>query len=288
MNFELELNNVLTIALSSKDGLQESLSASKHGRDNVARKPTLTTRNVLYGGSDPVKTLSIHKNANLASVAYLWYSLSKVYFRDIYSSIEIDNNSVLLHLKRSMLHLYVMTLSDVALRLDSLCKNPIVLEVLDHEEYPVVRVATIPHDLMLTTIRVSAIDSSSDEWEIIDNMGEIHTVFEGDKYTAIYPYCDVALSTNIDIVVRCLGRVKTMAIYREHIAGDHVDMYLGKMLTSPHSRVGDYSNMCKGDTVKRITIRDQGSSVLEASTNGTSDTLVTPESRLMVGLNVEL
>lgn len=287
-SFESARDEALSIALSSKDTLQESLSVAKHGSTTKGRAPTLTIRSLLYGSVEPVKTICIHKCSNEYSVSYLWYSLSRVYFRDVYLSVQALDDCVRLYMDRDKLDLYVISLEDIVSGLQEGCKYPLMIDIVGDPDDLCIEVNRIPGDIMLKCVRASPIDCIKDDWEVTGSVGEIQTVFKGDKYSSVYPYCDVTLSTNVNITIRHLGKTKAAVLYRMYASGEHIDLYLSRMVTSSDDEVVDYGNMAKDDIIKRMTIRDQISNIVESSLRGDVDLLSSRESRLMAGLDLNI
>jgi hypothetical protein len=281
--FEAEWDKGLSIALLSKDTLQNSLNASKHDASAVSDSNSLTVRKILYGSTSPTRTICIHLNNTVHSVLYLWYSMSKVYIRDICSSIESLEGSYMLHFSQVKLDLYVLNIAEVCNGLNVSYKVHMVFKVANSS---CIEVRIVPQDIMLRCVRESPISSHSDEWEVFGKFGEIYSVFNGDKYKHLYPYCDTTLSTDLNITVRYIGKAKAAILYKQHIKGDNVDIYLSKMLSTRAGEVSDYNSMSRSDPIKRMTIRDQMSGLVQSALNQDRDSMILKESRLMVGLNI--
>ena len=275
----------LTIALSSKDSLQSSISAGKHGSEGSGAGGTVDLRSVLYGSINGVRTMCIHLNANMYSVSYLWYSMVTVYVRDVYQSYAYSSGEGQLTLSNEKLDLYVIDAQAIAASLDECMDRQMVQGVRVLGGSTVLTLVEPPHDIMVRCVRKSSANISEGDWEMRGTVGEIRTYFSGDKYLLLSPYCDVALCTDMSVVVRHLGKAKAAVLYRRYLREDNVDLYLSKMLTQGKG-IYDYGTPHGSDTVKRMMVRSQVGTMVDAALEGSVDDLTSMESRLALGLSM--
>lgn len=276
----------LSIALSSKESLQSSISAAKHGDDESNSKLVLDLRSMLYGSTSPTKTICIHHCANMYSVSYLWYSMCNVHIRDICYTLIYGSSTSALILDNNKLSLYVIKPKDVVEGLNAKEKKAIASYGGMKGGRHVLVLDNPPHNIMSRHARVSYVGISEGDWEVRGTMGEIRTYFKGERYSALSAYCDVVLSTDVSVTVSYLGKVKASILYRKYVKDQHLDVYLSKVLTCRQG-IEDYGNASRRDVVKRATMRDQIGTMVEASLLDLSDNLSCIESRLMLGLGVD-
>lgn len=285
MHFEADRDRVLDIALVSKDLLQASLDSAKHGKVSSRRGHIVSVRDLLYGSSDTTRTICIHNRSTSIAVEYLWHSKCDVYIRDIQCGLYMSDKSIILKLDTLKMSLYVITPTQVAEGLDASCKETIVREIVEDAEGVSIVLDGLPNDIMVRCIRSTSLCISEGDWEVIGSTGEIYTVIRGDRYVNAYSYCDVILSTNLAVMVNNIGKAKVAELYSRYLDEAEVDLYLSKMLTYPHI-IEDYSTICGDSIIKRITIKDQVTTLIDACLRGVTDELQNREAKLMTGIGM--
>jgi hypothetical protein len=277
----------LEVALASKESLQKSLSAAKHGGELLTRRAPLSVRDILNGGSGRVRTICVHNTTNSLAVECLWHSLCKVSPRDLDCRIEKSESCYILRLKATRLYLYSISMKDLAASVREICSD--VLDVDDQSSTCgdiVIRVRNIPPNWMICELRSSVIECKAGDWTVMGATGTIYTIFKGEKFKVLMPYCSEILSTNSRVMVEYLGKIKTCIMYRKYAEGLDVDLYISRLLCTLPNEVYDYKSMATKDPVKRLTIRDQMGSIANMIDSKAVDLLSCNESKLFSGRNL--
>lgn len=216
----------------------------------------------------------------------MWYSLCKVYVRDILLKLVPLAKGYELHLDNTKLDLYSLSVEVVSDYLRDTHKSELVLGHTQDASGSKIHLLYLPGNIMLLQVRSPSLDATPSMWKVIGVTGQILTLIESEVYSDAYPHCDICLSTDVSIVVDHIGKAKAAVLYRRYVRDSNIDLYLSKMLTKAGG-IEDYKSMCESDVIKRISVRDQVTTLIEASLSGAYDDLSSVESRLMVGLGID-
>lgn len=282
VNFDRHRDAALEVALSSRHSVQQALSSMKHGIANrVQRVCPLSMKDILYGSYSGTKTLAIDENSSEYLVAYKWHSMASVQVRDLRVHISSLTSGYTIQINKTKLDLYVITPADLCKFIQSICT---IISSTETEESVTIHVSDIPIDFMNRYARKSGIDCHCGDWQLSSDNGTVYTLFRGDVYANLLGLSDALMTNNTRLNVEYMGKVNTALMYRKYIVDSNLDLYVGTLLYShPDSAAHDYSSTSKSDAIKRLTIRDQLSTVVSLSLNNASDELVSKESRLMAG-----
>jgi hypothetical protein len=287
INFDSGRDRALDVALSTREKLQSALNSAKHGVSTAfGRGPPLTIRDLLYGNMSDMKTVTVHDDTTKYIVLFKWYSMSTVYLKDITTDVSIAGN-IIVHLDSMKMNLYVIDIEDVA---TGICMhNKDIVDVYpsgtDENNFSLMFMHS-PPDILNRVIRRTSLDCHNGDWEIYGETGTIFTVFRGNKFTNVMTHADATLSSSPDVTASYMGKVNSVILYRKYINDINSDIYLANIFCSKDVGCNTYSNMNISSPIKRLSIRDQVSTLVSSTINNITDDLTSPESRLMIGLNI--
>lgn len=286
MNIDVnsERSRALDIALSSRDRLQNALSSAKHGNLSAFGKGMpLTIRHLLHSNVSRVRTVAVDLDSSRYMILYKWYSLCTLCLRDVYSTMYISSNNVVVSLDENKMALYVISAEEV---LDGLSTNMgNKCEVCMSSSTELV-MDNAPSDVLTRCIRKTALDCTEHDWEVYGESGTIITVFSGNKFSNVMSYCDNTLSSNPEITSAYIGRVCANLLYDKYVSGDHVEIYLSNIMCSKETGCEVYCNAFNDDIIKRLSIRDQINTIVTSTLNHSDHEIVSTESKLMTGMSL--
>lgn len=285
MNLKVsERDESLSVALSVKERLQSALSSSKHGVSGEHGKgAALDVRTLLRGNSMNVSTVAIDYGTSKQLVLFKWYSMCTVLLREIVQSMERRGDTYMIHLDPDKMALYS---TDPGSAVQGLLQSL-------RGKYHIVADGTslvaqsLPPDILTRQIRCTRLNCRESDWDVTDEGGVVYTVFKGEHFDEVVGSASEVLSTNVDVTVSRLGRVRSMLLYRRHLRGESVDQYLANIFCSFSDRCNVYSNIARGDPVKRVSIKDQVGTLVSSSLARRVDTLSSAEAKFMVGAKLE-
>jgi hypothetical protein len=270
-------DRALDVALSTRDDLQRAIDSAKHSRANGTRRNYMRIRDIMYGGTKPTKTLAIHTSMSIPEVECVWYSLSTVTLKDVYTSMGVtDTGGVVVTLSQDRMYLYSVDIEQVCKSLSDVCAS--ITQAGTHD----ILLFGAPANVVNTVVRSTSLDCTPSDWECHDG-DVVVTVFHGDKYMNVLRHCDVTLSTDASLNVSYMGKVRSCMLYRKYVSGEYVDLMVGSLLCSHTSLPAyDYSTVARSDPIKRLTVRELIKSMVSMALSGDKDDLGSPESSLMV------
>ena len=270
-------DKALDVALSSKDDLQRAIDSSKRLRGGGTKKSHMRIRDIMYGSGRATKTLAIHHNMYKAEVECVWYSLSTVRLKDVYSSMSIkDTGEIILTLSQDMIDLHLIDTVQICQGLSEACVSATVVGQCE------ILLVGATANIVNSVVRTTSLNSSPEEWTCYEG-DPVVTVFQGDKYMNVVRHCDVVLSTDAPLNVSYMGKVRSAMLYRRYLSGPNVDLMVGTLLCSNPSLLAyDYSTLAYDDPIKRLTVRDLINSMVSMALSNKEDDLNSSESSLMV------
>lgn len=283
IEFDSMRDAAFDVALSTRDRLQDALNSAKHGmKSPIAEGPILTVRKLLYSNISDISTIAIDHNSSRYLVLYKWHSLATVRIRDILASME-KVGDIVLRLDKLKLNLYILTTSEVATMFSSY-KDTIVATYNDQEAYIIL--SKCPADIITRVARKTQLGCSVAELEVAGDVGTICTTFRGNKFAEVMMYADVTLSTNVEVTVAYMGRIRAATLYNKYISCHNKELQLANIFCTNIRECNTYSSICRSSPVKRMSVRNQTKTLIAASLDGDEDKLQSRESRLMVGADV--
>lgn len=287
MEFESSRSKALDIALSVRSRLQEALSSAKHGMSNTNNSsPGITIRKLLYAGISDVETITIHHNTSRYLVLFRWYSMSTVRLRDIYLDVNVSSITTI-SLSKVKMDLYVLTLQDIATGLNRNNKDVVVASCHEESGICIINISSNTPDILNKLVRKTGFSCSDNEWSVSGEQGDIITTFNGNKFANVMSYADVTLSTNVNVTISYMGRIKAMMLYNKYARDEYSSIYLANILCSKEDSANTYSNISIDDPIKSMSIRSQENTLIKSALNNSIDDLVSIESRLMIGVSLE-
>lgn len=286
INFESARDGALDIALSTRDRLQDALNSGKHGISNsLPSGPPLTIRELLYSNISDTRTIAIDHNTSRYMVLYKWHALATVRLENVLVNME-KLGDVVIRLSREKLDLYVLTVAEIVNGLANYSKEVIVSAYEDNKQHCHITLSKCPPDVLNRVIRRTVLDCSVSEWIVTGETGTIFTTFRGDKFKQVMEYADVTLSTNTNITVAHMGRVNAAILYNRYTNCHNKELQLANIFCANVRECNTYSSISRRSPVKRMSIRNQVSTLIAAALDGEADSLHTHESKLMVGVDI--
>jgi hypothetical protein len=278
----------LDMALTTGIGLQNALSSMKHGmsRESETGVP-ITIRSLLSGGGKGTRTMTIHHGSNKYMVSYIWYSLSTVRLNRIMSAMDSTGGFRVL-LDKTRMCLYVITVDDVAKGISNNNKDIIVTDYGNIDaNLDYIILLHPPSDIANRLVRITDLDCTSDSWTVIEKNDTVFTVFRGDKFANVMQRADVTLSTDVNITVSYIGKVNAAILYTRYLREQGADLYVASMLCLKSSGINTYDTISSSSPLKRISVRKQIDTLVEASIDDMTDDLTSIESKLLAGRNID-
>lgn len=275
-------DEALDIALGSDTGLQRALDAAKHGRAREERRTPITLLDVLHA-AEPRRTVAIHHGLRETEVAFLWYSLCDVHLRHVLRRIDAceDEDACIVVLDPELLALHVLTLSDVQRGLE---RRRLDVEAIDAAK---LKVYDPPCNVSMLPLREAPLPIVPGRFVLHRAGSIVYTVFRGELYRHIAPWCDECLSTSTEVNIAYMGKLNVARAYERHVSGESVDLYIALMLCGrTDTGAYDFQSIGFDDPLKALTIKDQVATLYAACVQRQTDALSSRESKLVVGASL--
>lgn len=287
MNLKLsERDEALEVALSSKDRLQDALSSAKHGISGSWEKSVpLDLRSLLRCNSSDVYTITIDHNSTKLLTLHRWYCVCNVLLKDVYKSMRVEEQVYVVELDSIKMDLYSLTAIRILQGLIESIKGKCSIKLRGNS----IVSSLLPSDVLNRYVRKGKLNRGEESWKVYENKGDVYTSFKGNVFDSVAPYVDVVLSTNIEITVSRIGKVKALHLYKKYLREDdnvNTDVYLSNMFCANTYGCNDYYTMAKEYPLKRLGVREQEESLLSFALNKSVDNMSSKQSKLLLGVDL--
>lgn len=227
-------DTALEIILSSA-GVQNALDSAKHGTSKAEPEEQKTSafvamlqpRSLLYAGTGIGKTIAITENTSITLERFKWYSLCTVTMKDLNPDIAPEGvDGLRMTIQMVYLRLFVITPEDLvtAIQLTYGRSSAVRSSWIEDEGTPDMKFCLVldvaGYGICSKIIRKTELDCYPKDWEIRMDKDTAYTSFRGNKFFGAHRNCTAVISTDIQFMVKQMGRLGFLHTYMKYMDND--------------------------------------------------------------------